>query len=328
MKAWAVSTLKRVDRRVARVSLEVLGDRRALIVLLFHSLFADEAEVESGVVAPQQGITVARFREIVAYFHGEGYRFADPAQLQAGLDARHRYVLLTFDDGYFNNARALPVLHEFGVPALFFISTRHVAEQKAFWWDVLYREAQRRGVPAAAMRRDKQALKRRRTAAVERLLAACYGEEALRPVAEADRPFTLAELEGFARDPWVHLGNHTDDHAILTNYTFDEVRAQVRACQEVLRSVAGAAPSVISYPNGSFSRAVVEAARAEGLTLGITGVTAKNYLPLSGDAYRRMTLGRMVPYGHLDVADECRAFRADVRLYGFVKNTFNRRKTR
>ena len=41
--------------------------------------------------------------------------------------------MLTFDDGYYNNHLALPVLEEFDVPALFFISTNHVKQQKCFW---------------------------------------------------------------------------------------------------------------------------------------------------------------------------------------------------
>ena len=56
---------------------------------------------------------------------------------------RQKIAILTFDDGYFNNSLILPILEEFGVPALF-IATDNIRENKCFWWDVHYRERVRR----------------------------------------------------------------------------------------------------------------------------------------------------------------------------------------
>ncbi|MEJ7665168.1 MAG: polysaccharide deacetylase family protein [Hymenobacter sp.] len=77
-----------------------------------------------------------------------------PADVLRGLDPAGKYALITFDDGYFNNHLALPVLRRYGVPATFFISSHHVLSGQAFWWDVVYR------APAAAAPTPRRAASR------------------------------------------------------------------------------------------------------------------------------------------------------------------------
>src|ERR1700676_2523070 len=129
-----------LDQSLTNLSLRVGPERNYLISFLFHGLFAGADELASGTVDPQQAITVDMFRTLVGHFKSHSYRFVSPMEIAQGLVPEGKYVLLTFDDGYYNNVRALPVLEEFDVPAVFFISTGHVKEQKAFWWDVVYRE--------------------------------------------------------------------------------------------------------------------------------------------------------------------------------------------
>jgi peptidoglycan/xylan/chitin deacetylase (PgdA/CDA1 family) len=49
-------------------------------------------------------------------------------------------VVITFDDGYLDNIEnALPILHEAGLPATFYIATGYVGSDREFWWDDLER---------------------------------------------------------------------------------------------------------------------------------------------------------------------------------------------
>ena len=93
-----------------------------------------------------------------------------------GLQPQGKYVLIPFDDGYYNNVRALPVLEEFDVPAVFFISTDHVRRGKAYWWDVIFREFGRRGRTKDEVRVAQNKCKRLKTGAVEAWLKAEFGE--------------------------------------------------------------------------------------------------------------------------------------------------------
>jgi peptidoglycan/xylan/chitin deacetylase (PgdA/CDA1 family) len=244
-------------------------ERSAVLIVLFHGLFRSRREVASGVCDPQQGITVAFFAEYVESLLGHGItiRELEDALLhpQPGLTA-----VITFDDGYFSNVHALPVLEEFGVPATFFISTRHVEQQKAFWWDAVYRQASKRGATTSAIRRQVRSLKRFKAQEIESRITQWFGPRALIPVSDCDRPFNPAELADFAKSRHVVLGNHTSDHAILVNYEPQEIFAQIEEAQRFLTGISGAAPRSIAYPNGNYDATVLRIARDAGLEFGLT----------------------------------------------------------
>ena len=69
-------------------------------------------------------------------------------------------------------------------------------------------------------------MKTKTTEQIESELTRRFGADAFQPRGEIDRPFTPPELRDFACEPYVHLGNHTANHAILTNYAPDQARAQ------------------------------------------------------------------------------------------------------
>ncbi|CDS48095.1 hypothetical protein [Polaromonas sp. CG9_12] len=66
------------------------------------------------------------------------------------------------------------------------------------------------------------------------------------------------------------MGNHTRDHAILTNCTPAEMVDQITVCQNALADLVGYRPVAIAYPNGNCSPAAVHAAVAAGLRVGFT----------------------------------------------------------
>src|SRR5882724_3251133 len=132
--------VRRADATFARAYLALFRERNALMCFLFHSLFRDEREIALNLVDPLQRTTIRQFRQFVEYYLSHGYRFVTPPDLLNGLAPNGKYALITFDDGYFNNSLARPILEEYGVPAVFFISTEHVRQNKCFWWDVLYRQ--------------------------------------------------------------------------------------------------------------------------------------------------------------------------------------------
>ena len=323
----AASLVRRLDRWIAPACLALGAERPALVSFLFHTLFRDEAEIRLGHVDPNQRTTVAYLDAFVGHVLAAGYRFVTPQEVAAGLEPGGRYALLTFDDGYYNNALALPVLRRHAVPAVFFISTGHVLTGRNFWWDVLYRERLARAGrgPTAA---EIGGLKRLRADEIEDRLIAEFGAAAFRPRSDVDRPFTPDELCQFARDPLVHLGNHTRDHAILTNYPPDAARAQVQAAQDDLERMTGVRPTTIAYPNGDYSDDVVRACQAAGLTLGITIDSRKARLPVSPGTADALRLPRFTPDGAVSPRAEARACRCGVQLYETLRGRFGRRGRR
>jgi peptidoglycan/xylan/chitin deacetylase (PgdA/CDA1 family) len=307
-----VSALKDIKNSLRRNVGRVKRDGPTLSTFLFHSLFTGPDEIREGVISPQQAITVDQFRRFVRHYVDHGYTFIGPGDLSAGLRPDRRYVMVTFDDGYYNNRRSLPVLEEFQVPAVFFISTGHVREGRCFWWDVLYRKRRGQGVAKQEISAEGSMLKSRRNPAIEAHIKSEFGADSLTPIGELDRPFSPAELAEFAASPFVHVGNHTMEHAILTNYDEEEVYEQVSGCQSDLAQLCGEEPSIVSYPNGNYNDAVIRACHRAGLTHGITVERRKQPLPLSQGSPGCMVLGRFTLWGHQDIDHQCELFRSDL----------------
>lgn len=307
-----------LDDRLAAATLGQRRERPALLGFLFHGVFESAQEIAAERVWPAQPLQTEELTRFIEYFLLAGYRFVRPADIIAGLDPSGYYALLTFDDGYANNQRALPILRTLSVPATFFISARHVAEGRAFWWDVVYRERRRRGAAFAAIRREIQSLKRRTAHDLEAYLRHTFATDAMQPVSDTDRPFTTAELRTFAADPLVSLGNHTMDHLDLTQQGPAGVAAEIRDCQTYLTNVTGAAPEILAYPNGSYDESSIAAARAAGLPLAVTVGYGKTHLPLTGTASMRIARA-FVPCGNALLA-ACARSRSDVRLRRWLES--------
>lgn len=309
------AALLKLDEMLASVCLSVAGESGSLLIFLFHSLFQDGDEAWAGVMDPQQGITVDMLREFLLHFKGQSYRFVSPDDIVKGLQPRGKNVLVTFDDGYYNNVRALPALEEFGVPAVFFISSDYIKHEKAFWWDVVFREFRKRRCTDDNIRNAIAAYKHFRTAAVEADLRLRFGEPALKPTGDLDRPFKSSELAEFAKHPLVSLGNHTKDHAILTNYSAAEVSVQIDGAQNDIFEMTGKRPEIIAYPNGNVSPAIQAIAWNAGLRLGIGVSPGKTRLPLRIDAGGTMMMKRFTLWGNREIDPQCRASRSRLSLY-------------
>ena len=273
------------------------------LIFSFHRLFEDRREILRNTGHPHQGITVGFFREFVEALLDHGIVIQDlPTAL--GRNTRAPVAAITFDDGYADNARALPTLECLNVPATFFIATGQVETQKAFWWDVLFRQAARAGVPAEVVLEKIREMKRLPSEEVESRLTARYGARALEPVDDTDRPFTRDELVRFAQSPLVTLGNHTRNHAILVNYDQGGAGAQIRAAQQDLTDWTGRAPVAIAYPNGDFDHDTIAEARAAGLRIGVTVRSGLN----TPDRLEPMALRRITVLGTPAAGRQAAAF--------------------
>jgi peptidoglycan/xylan/chitin deacetylase (PgdA/CDA1 family) len=296
------------------------SERGNLLCFLFHALFENEEELRGGACDPQQGITLEIFRTCLGHFCDQGYTFVSPLQISQGLEPSGKYILLTFDDGYFNNLRALNVMQEFHAPAVFFISSDHVTEEKSFWWDVVFREGRKRGRTQDEISRTVAAYKHWKTEDIESDLQRQFGKHALLPIGELDRPFTPTELRDFATHDLVHLGNHTKNHAILTNYRPAEVCRQIQDAQNAIHEMTGKTPQIISYPNGNSTPEIRQCARGLGLTLGVTVRPGKNRLPLKNENLGPMTLRRFTLWGNRAIEAQCRTSRANFSLSQFFES--------
>lgn len=325
MKKNIISAINIADQIFSSVFLKFFNEKNSLIVLLFHALFRNEEEISLNVIDPQQGITIKHFHKVIDYFLNHNYTFISPNDFLNCLDNEKKYVLITFDDGYFNNQWALPILKEYAIPALFFISTNYVKYNKCFWWDVLYRERIKQGMPTKDILREQKRLVESKTnEEIEKYIRDLFGKKAFEPIGDIDRPFTHQELKKISKEKYVFLGNHTSDHAALTNYSSNGIKSQILDAQNTLYDITGTKPIAISYPYGkiSVSNEVIRISKEIGLKLIFTGVK-KNYLPLHFQSDGTMRLFRVGLQGNNRLINQCEVFRSDVSLYHITCNLLN-----
>lgn len=308
-------SLSKLIKRRLRHSLSLINrDRPALLTFLFHSLFRDQREIDLNHVDPQQCVTGDHMVQFIRYFQSAGYRFIAPGQLNEDLDPAGNYLLITFDDGYYNNTRMLDIMEQHEVPATFFVTTGNLLRNECFWWDVVYRERRRQGKIRAEISAEQKSLKKFQHVEICDRLRRQFGENCFAPWSDTDRVMTVGELQEFAGHPLVSIGNHTTDHFLLDNYPESQVLEQIANAQVELQQMLGSKPDIIAYPNGNYSAAAIRAARRAGLKTGITVDKRKNYLPIDWHSDEALQLGRFVLWGTEDIATQCDIFRSDFRI--------------
>ncbi len=309
-----MSFSKQIKQSLRRKLSRLHRDKPALLGFLFHGLFEDEKEIGKGHVDTQQGITRWHMQQFIEHFLQAGYKFISPEQSLDFIDNSQKWICITFDDGYANNLRMLPLLEQYDVPATFYITTGNVEEQQCFWWDVVYRERYRQGVEKSLISREQKMLKEKRHQDILGYLRREFGSSCLQPWSDTDRPLTIQELQEFARHPLVHIGNHTRDHYLLDRYSYAEVEQQILGAQQDLGNWLGRAPAGIAYPNGNYSDTAVEAATDAGLQYGLSLDKCKIPLPLRSKHSSTFTLGRFTLWGREDIDAQCEITRSDIGL--------------
>ena len=304
-----------VDSLLAKASLKLTQESPGLISLMFHGLFDNRREALSGLLLPQQGTTLLSLRNCIKYFRDSGYHFVTPKEIQDSLNPNAKHILLTFDDASANNLKVLPLLQEFDVPAVFFVPTNHVKTQKSFWWDVAFRNSKNLGFSSAQFTSFCIDMQRKRTRDIEDFLKARLGEQIMTPIGDLDRPMTIDELKVFSSCRQVHIGNHTHDHAVLVNYSEQEIEEQIALCQQELKSITGQIPLMIAYPQGFFNERIIDIAKQQGLHLGVTCQPGKVKVPVTNQA---MVIKRDILWENRDQIAQLVRFRSDSALYPFL----------
>jgi peptidoglycan/xylan/chitin deacetylase (PgdA/CDA1 family) len=237
-------------------------------------------------------------------------------------------VVLTFDDGFRNNAEVVaPILQRHRVPAIFFVSTHHAGAGKYLWFSYLrmleasfpgngfsFRGAfqdmspARRANTIGDLRSSLVAMKPHPAAmydAIEKELPRLEEFNSDEELNDRGAGMTPDQIASLARDPLFTIGAHTVDHPFLTNCESSEANLQIINSKQWLEQVSGQHCCLFAYPAGDYNLGVIEQCRAAGFTHGFTvdGEIAgiKEFeLPRLGVYYASLNeLGFKVRWGYL-----------------------------
>jgi peptidoglycan/xylan/chitin deacetylase (PgdA/CDA1 family) len=262
--------------------------RTAGLILLYHDIGDRDGDPEVELVPP---ISMERFARHVAHLRRH-YRLVELHDLQAATATRRRGqpfpVAITFDDDLGHHAtRALPVLRAADVSATFFLCGSFLDEPRDFWWQRLQRAVDggidvTHLVGAGTIHQQGQVMEafspQQRDAAAEGLghLAA--------PVPRSE----LLTAEDARRLP--NIGFHTRRHDPMTGLDDEQLARAVTDGRRGLAEIAGYSVDTIAYPHGQYDSRVLEAARDQRFSIGVTS----EQKAVTPDA-DPLALGRYVP---------------------------------
>jgi len=224
------------------------------------------------------------FEQQISYFK-QHFSILPLKNLFEGNTAPDRMnIAITFDDGYRNNLTyALPILEKYEVPATFFITGIRDTDFPMLWADYLdiashlssapveidgqvYQKRGREYYNAAG-----QSLKsvcKQRTWSFKKLLYTAFPEAGHMEAWEEYKIYwehlTVEEIRQLAASPFAEIGVHGYLHDNLGVCDLEDASSVLSKAKRFLEKSTEKEMSSLAYPDGSYSRQLVKAAKAMG----------------------------------------------------------------
>jgi peptidoglycan/xylan/chitin deacetylase (PgdA/CDA1 family) len=254
-------------------SRHVLARVRAKALILMYHRVLPPGELSADYVQPGMYVTPETFERHLRFVrrHFDVLPMRDLLQKwrEGTWTDSARYCVLTFDDGWLDNyLYAYPLLRQYSIPATIFVPTDLVGTTDSPWPDRLGRllRKRQRGTPEdwdAAIERAKGLPDDER----DDLIAALADE--VGDDGPSRRLMSWEEAAEMSRHG-ICFGSHTRTHANLTRLDADALARELRGSFEALHAQPIESVPVLAYPNGDYTAAVVEAAKAAGYCAAVS----------------------------------------------------------
>ncbi len=194
-------------------------------------------------------------------------------------------VALTFDDGYANNlVNALPILEDLDLPATFFLTGCALHQEDILWPDAvdlapevlkgpimisdeLWESRSRKGLVSTV---TGESLKQRCKTADAPFIRTVVHR--LAPIVRSGldsehhlwRQLNETEIRTLAASPFVEIGAHGLTHTNLQAMSISQAEEELRQSKQFLEQVIGRPVTTLAWPDGAYSRDLVERASRIG----------------------------------------------------------------
>lgn len=255
-------------------------------ILLFHRI----AEPTSLAVEPNTAITAESFRSVI----GEVAERYKPLSLHGFVGRLRRgqvtdgCVVVTFDDGFADNLQmALPILEEFNVPAMVYVTSGFVQRQrKPFEYQLAQIVSHSNSVDFAEQSWATDSLEKkkecyeairsdlhptsdvRREAAIEEL---CQGVNDWSEHS-AFEFLTVGQLRQLDASPLITIGAHTRAHLVLTAVSQREAKNDIRLGKQWLEEQLDHPIVDFAYPYGAFDSSIRKCVGVAGFRTAVTTI--------------------------------------------------------
>jgi peptidoglycan/xylan/chitin deacetylase (PgdA/CDA1 family) len=274
--AFQIADAFGVTRRLSKAS---------VVVLTYHGVSPGRSRI--GQICPD----AKQFFNQMVYLK-RTCRILHPDEIGSALlngrASGEKSVLITFDDGFRNNLTVVrPVLESLEIPAIFFVSTRHLYPGSFLWFAHARALFHRYPGPsvgvlgriwslgttasrAASFAEFVVESRRRRVSDVYSALAAYPVESFVDPeVIDAEiRGIQASELGELSASSWVTVGGHTRNHPFLTQCQDQDLRLELEESKAELEKLCGRPVKFMAYPFGDYDPRVLQYVHDAGYELG------------------------------------------------------------
>lgn len=302
--------------------LAALRFRGRAVALMYHRVLPAHADTCStdGII-----VTPATFAMQMAFLK-KHFRPLSVGQFRNAIERGRipdRGCLVTFDDGWWDNERyALPVLEQFGVPAVVFLATGYIGGNRPFWQEELTRDLldiRRAGLAdsvflsgfgidmhrtqsAAQIKSSARELITRLKSSNQPALDVLRTRLALglQSVTRAtgghgdDRFMDWEAVRRLSAHPLITIASHAHSHMPLTRLGHLEARADLLRSLGELRVNRLPETDLCAYPNGDHDAETIIATKEAGFSMAFTTMPGHVHAADDRHRIRRMNIHESV----------------------------------
>ena len=286
----------------------------SIAVLMYHEVLPDEFQIDAWTIVKESDFR-RQMQYIVNEFKVISLEQALTLQQQDQL-GDDRYLVLTFDDGYYGAASTIKaVTEEFAVPYTVYVASGAVIEQSLYWYDKVIVNCNEPSFEQLDLERwglQKYIFRGlsgyQRWNVTQRLLTDLKSIDPEQREALVDEYFpvntacplrfmTVDELTELAKSPLVTIGGHSHCHNRLNQLDQNGVIETVVKNRTLLESWTGKPIKHFAYPNGDYNSDIIDTLVAQGFSTAVT--TESGVWRAEQNLYQipRYAVGRYEPLG-------------------------------
>jgi len=164
-------------------------------------------------------------------------------------------LVITFDDGFIENYKLIPIFDKFKIPVTIFLTAGVIDTNRRFWFKY-------EGLTSSRKRILKQLSNRKR---IKMLQAEGFDQ-----LHEYNNPMALTKNQINEMSEFIDFQSHTMFHPSLSKCTDKEIYDELLLSKEKLEKEYGFDINKIAYPSGDYSEKVIKIAKEVGYNCGIT----------------------------------------------------------
>lgn len=273
--------------------------RQKTIFLAYHGVAPDKEQLEAWTL-----VSETIFRQQMEYLKNNFDCITiDEALNRRGQGQEKPGVVVTFDDGYANNIDiALPILVEFDIPAVIYVTTNPILDRQLFWPDMIWMAVKRSNLTSIDLEeiddslgiyypkgmgeqwqtvvlRILEDIKKTNPKQRMEIVEAIVNKLKISPDAdhfEIDvennifTPLTQEQILKLSSHPNITIGAHSHCHNLLDQIPIKQAEKSIKTSKKILEDITESRIDHFAFPNGNFNSLLLRLIRDIGFKSAVT----------------------------------------------------------